>query len=117
MSVFRSDDGREIDEADLRLVVELADCPSHSYGGVGEATTRVLAALAQKPTTCGAYIKVDHMEGPPNIFPCILPPGHHPLKMSSDHNGYKTCCAAIETDPIHAPGHMPSADSWVVPNG
>ena len=124
--IFRSDDGREIEEADLRAVV---DCFQRARVMEPEPWKRILAALAPKPTsTCGAMLVVETYDcqgqthrGP--YFRCVLPPGHHPyesfLEPGTDDWVCINCPSGEDRspeDPIHAPGHMPSADSWVVPN-
>ena len=113
MTTFRSDDGREIEEADLRAVV-------NSWYRAG-AYKRVLAALALKPApTCGAVIQGVPVHG----WPCVLPPpdkdgfheGHHkwePEIFGCEHWN----CDKPESDPVHWAGHMPSADSWVKGEG
>ena len=109
MSVFRSDDGREIEEADLRAVV-------NSWYRAG-AYKRVLAALALKPApTCGAVIPRFNMDGDAiNPLGCVLPPGHHPVVYDYNIEAPRCTCGRDLLHENHAPGHMPSADSWVAP--
>ena len=119
MSVFRSDDGREIEEADLRAVV-------NSWYRAG-AYKRVLAALALKPApTCGAVIQGVPVHG----WPCVLPPpdkdgfheGHHAYLRAMTHGelcgqplGQMTLCLKPESDSVHWKGHSPNPEVWREP--
>jgi hypothetical protein len=114
--IFRSDDGAEIREDDLRALAEFArggprTCEANSI--------RVLAALA--PKTCGAmlasvtlmHIAKGHDEYVPLDLPCVLPPGHHPFDRYSTHP-YCTVkgCNKLADDPIHSPGHQTAPECW-----
>ena len=110
MTIFRSDDGRAIDEADLRLLLRYVP-GAVFYGNTEplEVVKRLSAALTPKPApTCGVVMRAVSLIDSSGKVTCALPPGHHPFVRPIN-----TCCTRLFDDPIHSPGHMPSADSWV----
>lgn len=121
MTTFKSGDGREIDEEDVRRAVSYATTVPMVGSPRPAFLVLILAALAPKPApTCGAMLVVETYDrqgqthrGP--YFPCVLPPGHHPFRRHPTQYGICDLCSGEFQDDLHAPGHMPSADSWREP--
>ena len=100
--IFRSEDGAELQEEDVwGVVAEYRNHPTHP---AFEAAERLVAALA--PRTCGAVLAVRQLVE----FPCVLPPGHHPI-----HGEREVWCGKKAADPIHSPGHMTAPECWREP--
>ena len=120
MTTFKSDDGREIDEADLRYLVEYVD--SWRTKGAERVLVRVEAALKPKPApTCGAVIPQGFAFATRPLAPirCVLPPpdkqGFHEGHHAYLHVVTVRCCAKPESDPVHWKGHSPSPEVWQEP--
>ena len=110
MRIFRSEDGAELREEDVR---ELAH-HCRNCGRDLDIVQRVEAALA--PRRCGAIIVWSDKKWGETTMSCILPPGHHPFG-----GRYLTICDALECklpleDPIHSPGHLIDRAFWNEPN-
>ena len=127
MTTFRSDDGREIDEADVRALARLVEL---DRGGVTESR-RIIAALYPKPKTCGAEIPPEYGD---RFIRCCLPPpdkdgfheGHHAFKAPTGNFGNYVCqrmwptvlvqqCSKPESDSVHWKGHAPDPSVWQEP--
>jgi len=120
--IFRSEDGAELREEDLRCY--LTGQSGTDWVAAGD---RIAAALA--PRACGAVFV-----GSPNCAPyrddfdvsgrvCVLPPGHHPYRPEVTNyapergNISRECahCGRLWDDPIHALGHMVAPECWREP--
>ena len=122
VTTFKSDDGRTLDEADVRALIEWVReyMPKPVLGGPW--IDPILAALEPKPApTCGAKMVGD--PGELRLFQCALPPPdkdgfhrpHHKFKPCCPEHLSCFACGVTEDQPEHWAGHMPSADSWREP--
>jgi hypothetical protein len=124
--IFRSDDGAEIREDDLRVLAR--DEPNISI--FVDAQVRVLSALhpvasaspSPDPKTCGAKLwaarlgwtadQPTHVDG----LACVLPAGHHPFVAEGSGGSWpsRTCltCDNLPANPLHSPGHMTAPKCW-----
>ena len=133
MSVFRSDDGREIDEADVRLLLRYVP-GAVFYGNTEplEVVKQLSTALAPKPApTCGAVLTINGYE---RALTCALPlpdkdgfhEGHHAFNAPTGNFGNYVCqrmwptvlvqqCSKPESDSVHWKGHAPDPSVWQEP--
>jgi hypothetical protein len=105
--IFRSDDGAEIREEDVRDVLGFCEVAT-------DASDRIVAALG--PKTCGCEMTWNDSGQTFVVGRCVLPPGHHPFRPKSSAAKDETSC--IEDchcwvgHPIHSPGHQTAPECW-----
>ncbi len=114
MRIFKSDDGAELREEDVRALTRAYEY-GFGKGAAFEAADRVLAALA--PKTCGALLPCVHdSDNCRHPHPCVLSPGHHRFGQSGKPAGCghdPACgCGLPVSNPIHSPGHMTAPECW-----
>jgi hypothetical protein len=101
--IFRSDDGAELREEDVRGILGFCELAT-------DASDRIVAALV--PKTCGCEMTWNDSGQTFVVGRCVLPPGHHPWTPSHYAKDIRACCPRPATDPIHSPGHMTAPECW-----
>jgi hypothetical protein len=118
--IFRSDDGAEIREDDLRVLAR--DEPNISI--FVDAQVRVLSALhpvasaspSPDPKTCGSEMTWNDGGQTFVVGRCVLPAGHHPFVAEGSGGSWpsRTCltCDNLPANPLHSPGHQTAPECW-----
>lgn len=114
--VFRADDGTEISENDLRMMIEafmlrFPDGYATADGQPVDAAGRVYDALAPRRDCVAAMVDASGRRIMlPGEVRCVLPWGHHPWGTEAHHCTLR--CGKPYVDPIHSPGHMTAPETW-----
>ena len=107
MRIFRSDDGAELREEDVRDILGFCELAT-------DASDRIVAALV--PKTCGCEMTWNDSGQTFVVGRCVLPPGHHPFVAEGSGGSWpsRTCltCDNLPANPLHSPGHQTAPECW-----